>query len=59
MELNSFLVILSTTYIDMADRGPPTPQPSFVIPLVVPPVPPVQMPGPPAQPPVPPTQPIR
>ena len=41
----------------MADRGPPTPQPSPVIPPVVLPVPPVKPTAPPAQ--VPPTQPIQ
>ena len=51
IELNSFLVTQSMTYIDMADGAPPTPQP--------PPVPPVQLPAPPAQPALPHTQPIQ
>ena len=42
----------------MADKGSPAPQPPYIIPLLVPPVPPVQLPAPLAQPIVPPTQPI-
>ena len=43
----------------MEDRGLLVPQPPYVIPLVVPPVPPGQLLAPPAQLVVPPTQPIQ
>ena len=44
--------------MDMAEGGPPTPQPPPVIPPVVLPVVPVKLPAPPTQPAVPPTQPV-